>query len=86
MNFFQLAATLKFKLAFGDIKTAFLNSPEMQREERLYMELPRGGIQGVQEGGLLEVLRPVYGLNEAPRDWIEMLHKALIKIGYIQYS
>ena len=45
-----LAARYKLKLSFGDVKTAFLNSPSLDREKELYAELPRGGVDGVKQG------------------------------------
>lgn len=64
---FQLLASHQWQLALGDIKGAFLASGDLlQRYRPLYATLPKGGIRGVPDDALIEVLSHVYGLNDSP--------------------
>ena len=65
----------------GDISTAFLQGKERDVETRgrLYLEPPARPLEGVQAGSLLEVIKSVYGLPDAPRAWWEELTTYLIR-------
>lgn len=80
---FQMIASHKWSLRLGDIKGAFLSSGELPSTYRpLYARLPPGGIPGVPEDALIEVLGHVYGLNDAPSAWQRTLNKALVDAGF----
>ena len=46
-----------------------------------YFSLPPGGLPGVPEGSLLEVVRAVYGLANSPRLWWRALQEQLLELG-----
>lgn len=80
---FQLLATHHWELALGDIKGAFLASGDLpQRYKPLYASLPKGGIPGVPEDALIEVLGHVYGLNDSPSAWYRKLSSELLRVGF----
>ena len=50
---------------------------------RLFLRAPRGRpLQGVDEGDILEVVKSVYGLPDAPRAWWEEVITYLRDIGF----
>ena len=54
---FQLIVSNKWTLAMGDIKGAFLEAgPIAEKYKPLYSELPTGGILGIVEGSIIEIL------------------------------
>lgn len=70
----QLAASHNWSLTIADIEGAFLQGDSLKREDGdVYVELPPGGIPGLPEGTLLKLLKPVYGLSDAPRAWFTKL-------------
>lgn len=80
---FQLLASHRWQLALGDIKGAFLSSGELpQRYRPLYASLPKGGIPGVPDDALIEVLGHVYGLNDSPSAWFRKLSAELTRVGF----
>lgn len=67
----------------GDIKGAFLSAGDLpQRYKPLYASLPAGGIPGVPDNALIEVLGHVYGLNDSPSAWYKRLNQALLDAGF----
>ncbi len=72
-------------MAKGDISSAFLQGIEREVETkgRLFLEPPRGRpLKGVGPDDLLEVLKSVYGLPDAPRAWWEEVIGYLRQIGF----
>jgi hypothetical protein len=66
----QTIASMKFVMQLGDVTGAFLESDELMRKKgKIYLSQPRGGIPGLEPGQLLEVIKPIYGLNDAPQLW-----------------
>ena len=63
MFFYALTASLGWTLEFGDVSTAFLQAGSIDREERLFAELPKDGIPDVPWDAILEIINNVYGLN-----------------------
>ena len=61
------AAIRGWRLATFDVKTAFLSGDTQERE--IYVRPPRDGLPGVPAGSLLQPLKGVFGLKEAPRLW-----------------
>ena len=81
----QLAASRQWELTIADIEGAFLQGDSLKREDGdVYVELPPGGIPGLPEGTLLKLLKPVYGLSDAPRAWFTKLKKTLMQLGLRQ--
>lgn len=80
---FQLISSHRWKLMLGDIKGAFLSAGDLpQRYKPLYASLPAGGIPGVPDDALIEVLGHVYGLNDSPSAWYKRLNQALLDAGF----
>ena len=67
-----IAAAESMTPALGDVKKAYFNSSELQRE--VYLEQPKGGLSGLMSGQLLKVEKAIYGFAEAARPlWLAML-------------
>ena len=80
---FQLIASNKWRLKLGDIKGAFLSAGDLPEKYRpLYARLPSGGIPGVPDDALIEVVGHVYGLNDSPSAWFKKLSSVLIEAGF----
>jgi len=87
MVFLQLTANFKWIKTWrkGDISSAFLQGQnrEVETKGRLFLEPPRGRpLAGVDPGDLLEVLKSVYGLPDAPRAWWEEVTGYLRSVGF----
>jgi len=63
-----LAATHKLVIHQMDVKTAFLND---DLEEEIYMTQPEGCVVPGQESKICKLLKSLYGLKEAPKQWHE---------------
>jgi hypothetical protein len=71
----------------ADITAAFLQGKDRDVEQRgrLYLHPPNRPLEGVGPRCLLEVIKSVYGLPDAPRAWFEELTEYLIKdLGFVQ--
>lgn len=77
--FFALAAAEDLECRQYDIKNAFTES---HLKEKIYMAAPEGF--GVKRGQVLEILRSLYGLKQAARDWNLLLKKELLGWGFKQ--
>ena len=53
-------------------------------KEKIFMAAPKG--VNCLKGKMLRVLRSLYSLKQAARDWHEKLIKALLGIGFRQYT
>jgi len=65
----------------ADITAAFLQGKDRDVEQRgrLYLYPPNQPLEGVGPRCLLEVIKSVYGLPDAPRAWFEELTEYVIK-------
>ena len=80
----QMSATKGWNFNICDIEGAFLQGNELHRPEgELYVELPPGGIPGIQPGSLLFMRKAVYGLIDAPKEWFGKLRTTLEEIGLV---
>eukprot|EP00873_Tetraselmis_striata_P026590 jgi/Tetstr1/446854/TSEL_034332.t1 len=59
-----------------DIETAFLNA---SLKEEIYMRQPKGAEDGTDN--VLRLLKSIYGLKQASREWYELIHKTLTGLG-----
>eukprot|EP00873_Tetraselmis_striata_P025534 jgi/Tetstr1/445798/TSEL_033444.t1 len=59
-----------------DIETAFLNA---SLKEEIYMRQPKGAEDGTDN--VLPLLKSIYGLKQASREWYELIHKTLTGLG-----
>ena len=64
------------------MEAAFLRGEDLKRRTgRILVKPPKDGIPGVNDGELVELIKPVYGLVDAPRLWWESLSKTLVGLG-----
>ena len=81
----QMSASCSWNFVIADIEGAFLQGDALRREDgEVFVELPPGGIPGLPAGSMLKLLKPVYGLSDAPRAWFLKLKKSLSEIGLKQ--
>eukprot|EP00873_Tetraselmis_striata_P002937 jgi/Tetstr1/423201/TSEL_001321.t1 len=59
-----------------DIETAFMNA---SLKEEIYMRQPKGAEDGTDN--VLRLLKSIYGLKQASREWYELIHKKLTGLG-----
>ncbi|CAK0891172.1 unnamed protein product [Prorocentrum cordatum] len=77
-----LAAAMGMILSLGDVKNAYFNGQNLQRE--VYLEQPRGGLPGLAPGQLLRARKAIYGFAEAARLFWLALRDALLSDGWLQ--
>jgi hypothetical protein len=75
------AAALDYEIVKADISTAFLNA---DLEEEIYIEQPPGHEDG--SGDVWLLLKALYGLRQAARQWHMRLRREMFKIGYAPSS
>ena len=83
MVLMQIIASHKWVLQLGDIKGAFLEAGELPDKFRpLYAKMPPGGIPGVPEDCVIEVVGNLYGQNDAPRAWHNTFDREATQAGW----
>ena len=81
----QVCANRKWRASVGDLRNAFCQSEALHRKEgQLFARQPAGGLRGLEEGQLLQIVAGAYGLNDTPAHWRRSLKKALQQLGYEQ--
>ena len=79
--FFQVAVNLGFQVHFADVRNAFCQAKKLKRARgKIYVE-PCEGVP-VPPGSLIELVAPVYGLDDAPLLWHETLIEFFQSQGY----
>jgi hypothetical protein len=63
-----------------DVKTTFLNG---ELEEEIYMDQPNSFTVKDQEGMVCKLLKKIYGLKQAPKQWHEKFDKTLTSVGFV---
>jgi hypothetical protein len=63
-----------------DVKTAFLNG---ELEEEIYMDQPDGFVANGQEGKVCKLLKSLYGLKQATKQWHEKFNRILTSAGFV---
>ena len=63
-----------------DVKTAFLNG---ELEEEIYMDQPDGFVAKGQEGKVCKLLKSLYSLKQAPKQWHEKFDKTLTSADFV---
>jgi hypothetical protein len=83
---FSVTAQRQWRLAIGDIKTAFLNGDDTEVGREIYGEPPDDvkDYLGMTKDQFFRVRKAIYGLLNAPRKWMEKLFGELRKDGWIQ--
>ena len=79
----NMAAVKKWDILCGDVKSAFLQAKSPQADRCIFAapvpELSKA--LNLREGQAVQLLRSVYGLVSAPREWYEDVHKTLGTLG-----
>lgn len=81
--FLQVAVNHHFTTSFGDVKNAFCQSDRLQRKKGPIFAEPCEGLN-LPAGALIEVLVPVYGLDDAPAAWRQTVVNFLTQEGYVR--
>jgi hypothetical protein len=63
-----------------DVKTTFLNR---ELGEEIRMEQPAGFVANCQEGMVCKLLKSLYGLKQAHKQWHEKIDRTLISVGFV---
>ena len=63
-----------------DVKTAFLNG---ELEEEIYMEQPEGFITPEKEHKVCRLIKSLYSLKQAPKQWNKKFDNVLKSNGYL---
>jgi hypothetical protein len=63
-----------------DVKTTFLNG---ELEEEIYMDHLDGFAVKGQEGMICKLLKSLYALKQAPKQWHEKFDKTLTSVGFV---
>ena len=63
-----------------DVKTAFLNG---ELEEEIYMDQPDGFVANGQEGKVCKLLKSLYSLKQAPKQWHEKFDRTLTSADFV---
>ena len=61
-----IAAIFDLKIHQMDVKTAFLNG---DLEEEIYMDQPEGFVEPEQESKVCKLIKSLYDLKQAPKQW-----------------
>ena len=76
----SLAASHGLLVHQMDVKTAFLNG---ELKEEIYMDQPDGFVVPGQEGRVCKLLKYLYGLKPAPKEWHEKFERTLTVAGFV---
>ena len=69
-------------MIIADVEGAFLRGDELNRDRgRVIIRLPPGGIEGVGGECLIEAVKAVYGLADAPLAWYQSFRRSLESLG-----
>ncbi|CAE7239733.1 TY1B-A [Symbiodinium sp. CCMP2592] len=78
----QLIASNGWSLNIADVEGAFLRGDSLSPSRgRLFIDPPPGGVPGLSEGCLIEAVKTVYGLADAPKAWWECFSVKLTSLG-----
>ncbi|CAE7491927.1 CPK2, partial [Symbiodinium microadriaticum] len=57
------------ELQIADVEGAFLRGDKLDASRgRLFIDMPRGGVEGYDDDGVIEAIKTVYGLADAPKE------------------
>lgn len=81
----QLIASHAWQLHICDVEGAFLQGEPIDRSKgRIFVKLPKDGVPNQKSQDLVELLKCVYGLADAPRHWWLSFSKSLVQLGMKQ--
>ena len=79
----QIIASLMADVGLVDVTRAFLESDELHRAYgKVFLQQPRTGLPGVLPRQLLEVVLPLYGLNDSLKRWFLHVTSVLKQLGW----
>eukprot|EP00435_Cladocopium_sp_Y103_P063185 s737_g24.t1 len=74
----QVITSMRWKLRIADIEAAFLRGDDMSRKTgKVLVKVPKDGIPNMPHGAVIELVKPVYGLADAPKLWWQSLTRVL---------
>jgi hypothetical protein len=76
----SLAASHGLLVHQMDVKTAFLNG---ELEEEIYMDQPEGFVVNGQEGMVCKLVKSLYGLKKAPKQWHDKFDRTFTYVGFV---
>ncbi|KAD4179829.1 hypothetical protein E3N88_28420 [Mikania micrantha] len=74
-----IAALRNLEVHQMDVKTAFLNG---DLEEEIYMEQPEGFSAPGQEGKVCKLVKSLYSLKQAPKQWHQKFDQVMLNNGF----
>ena len=81
----QLITSMNWKMKIADVEAAFLRGEAMSRAQgKVLVRVPKDGIPGVESDAIIELVKPVYGLVDAPKRWWNTLSRTLVSLGMSQ--
>lgn len=81
----QVLVSKKWELIISDVEGAFLQGEPLRRENgKIFVKIPKDGIPGQSSDDVVEVLKCVYGLVDAPRMWWQSFSRTLVGLGMKQ--
>ena len=81
----QVLVSKKWELIISDVEGAFLQGEPLKRENgKIFVKIPKDGIPGQNGDDVVEVLKCVYGLVDAPRIWWQSFSRTLVGLGMKQ--
>ncbi|CAK0807406.1 unnamed protein product, partial [Prorocentrum cordatum] len=79
MLFFTICQRFDLEIYAADEEAAFMQGDE-QPDQQLYMAQPREGLPGLNPKQLIKILKGVFGLATAPRQWWAKLKRTLLAV------
>jgi hypothetical protein len=76
----SLAASYGLIVHQMDVKTTFLNR---ELEEEIYIDQSDVFVANGQEGKVCKLLKPIYGLKQAPKQWHEKFDRTLTSVSFV---
>ena len=75
-----MAASYGLRVHQMEVKMAFLSG---ELEEEIYMDQPDGFVSKGQEGMICKLLKSLYGLKQALKQWHEKFDKTLTSASFV---
>ncbi|CAK0887145.1 unnamed protein product [Prorocentrum cordatum] len=79
MLFFTICQRFDLEIYAADVEAAFMQGDE-RPDQQLYMAQPREGLPGLNPKQLIKILKGVFGLATAPRQWWAKLKRTLLAV------
>lgn len=81
----QVISSKQWTLMIADVEGAFLQGEPLRRNRgKIYVKLPKEGVPGQSSQDVVEILKTVYGLADAPRAWWFSFSNTLRQLGMKQ--